>query len=254
MSRTLSASETVGSIAAGVGGAARVFEELAIDYCCGGRKPLDQVCAARGLELVPVMERLRAAAEAPGEQDWSRATMTALADHIESRHHAYLKTELPRLAKLVEKVQRAHGQRHPELEGVRGAFQALSRDMFAHMEKEEKVLFPALRALEAGAAARPLDGPIDQMVHEHDEAAALLREMRSLTAGFTPPADACTSFRVLLNGLAALEKDLHRHVHKENNILFPAARRAVSARVTKVGDRVSTQADGAVGVGGAVEA
>jgi regulator of cell morphogenesis and NO signaling len=230
MSRTLSASETVGAIAAGVGGAARVFEDLGIDYCCGGRKPLEQVCAAKGLEVGPVMERLAAAAEAPGEEDWSKATMTELADHIEARHHAFLRAELPRLMALVEKVQRAHGQGHPELEGVRGAFEALSRDMYSHMEKEERVLFPALRAIEAGAAARPLDGPIEQMVHEHDEAAALLREMRSLTGGFTPPMDACTSFRVLMHGLAALEKDLHRHVHKENNILFPAARRAAGAR------------------------
>jgi regulator of cell morphogenesis and NO signaling len=150
--------------------------------------------------------------------------MTALCDHIESTHHARLKTELPRVAGLIDKVLRAHGDRHPEFAEVRSVFQTLSSEMLAHMEKEELVLFPLIRRLESAPAAfAPIQRPVAQMEHEHDQAGALMERLRELTGGFTPPPDACTTFRVLLNDLAAMQRDLHLHVHKENNILFPRA-------------------------------
>jgi regulator of cell morphogenesis and NO signaling len=231
MNQTFTAGATVGAIAAAQAGAARVFEELGIDYCCGGRRPLADVCAARGLALPLVMDKLRDAAAASPERNWSHASMTELADHVESAHHAYLKAELPRLTALIDKVVRAHGDRFPALAQIGQTFGALREEMLEHMEKEEGVLFPLIRAIERRDRRVPasLDGPIGCMIHEHDQAGALLAHIRELAGDYTPPPDACTSFRVLFQDLAALEQDMHRHVHKENNILFPAALAACAA-------------------------
>jgi regulator of cell morphogenesis and NO signaling len=228
MTLPITSESTVGNLAATLPGAARAFEELGIDYCCSGRRPLAQACAAKGLDLAAVLKRLEQPAPA-AEQDWSAATMTALCDHIESAHHAKLKAELPRVAGLIDKVLRAHGDRHPEFAEVHVVFRELSTEMLQHMEKEELVLFPALRRLESQAAPAPIHRPIACMEDEHEHAGVLMQRLRTLTNGFTPPSDACTTFRVLLNDLAAMERDLHSHVHKENNILFPKALCAAGA-------------------------
>lgn len=225
----LSQTSTVGEIVANHPQTARVFEGLGLDYCCGGRRPLAEACAEKGLDADAVLGRLREAlAEPSPERDWTGAGMTALADHIEQTHHEYLRRELPRLTGLLRKVVAAHGERHPEVRELSHVFNAFEQELFDHMLKEERVLFPWLRRLEAGAprAQMPgwsVSGPVSCMMHEHDDAGAALATMRELTDGFTAPEDACGTFRALYSALAELEQDMHRHVHKENNILFPRA-------------------------------
>ena len=226
---------TVGQLVAERPSRARVFEKFGIDYCCRGKKPLVEACRERGVDVTAVLDELRRNDDRRGaERDWSALGLTRLADHIERTHHDYLRQELPRLDFLTHKVAAAHGQRHPELLRLRDVFSAFKAELLNPMQKEELVVFPLCRRLEAGEVDAPASGvglqrPIDVLTHEHDDAGHALAEMRLLTNGFEPPADACNTFRSLLDSLKELEADMHQHVHLENNVLFPAALKAYAA-------------------------
>ena len=228
----------VADIAAHHPAAIRVFQRHGIDFCCGGRRALADACRERGLDLDTVREEIGAATDpaAAPERDWTEAPLDELIDHIVTRYHGRLREELPRLAAMADKVLAAHGEKHPEvLPALVRTFNGLRDELELHTEKEERVLFPWIEHLEkrAGdgsprraAAATPaasVGAPIAMMESEHDEAAGGLAEMRRLTGGYRLPEDACATFRGLYHGLAELEDDLHRHIHLENNVLFPRA-------------------------------
>jgi regulator of cell morphogenesis and NO signaling len=233
----LDAQATVGQLVRERPSRARVFERFGIDYCCGGKRPLDEACRKEGLDLGLVLDALADPDPNPlGSEavDWSAVPMGELADHIEATHHVYLRHELPRLAGLLEKVVAAHGRNHHELWDVRVVFAGLKAELEEHMLKEERVLFPMVRQLERATTlprfhCGSVGNPIVVMEHEHDAAGAALASLRTLTDGYTPPAGACNTYRALFDGLASLEADLHLHIHKENNILFPRARDAEAA-------------------------
>jgi regulator of cell morphogenesis and NO signaling len=233
---TLTPQTTVGELVAQRPARARVFERLGIDYCCGGRLPLEQACVKRSLDLDAVLADLRdsdASIDPSPERDWTAASATELADHIEAVHHAYLRSELPRLHAMTAKVANVHGAHRRGLVELRNVFDKFTRELSAHMAKEERILFPWIRLLEgAGAVPTGVSHPVAQMVHEHDDAGEDLARMRALTDGFTPPLDACGTYRAMLDGLKDLEADMHAHVHKENNILFP---KALSLEKTRAG-------------------
>jgi regulator of cell morphogenesis and NO signaling len=219
---------TIGQLVTERPARARIFETFGIDYCCGGKKPLAQAIAEKGLDAKTVLGVLEAL-EAQGpevERDWSAATMTELADHIEHTHHAYLKRELPRLEFLVNKVSSRHGEQRPELVELAKVFLNFQEELQSHMRKEEAILFPICRKLDTGSAPSScgsVNNPIAVMVREHDDAGDAMNRMRALTDDYTPPPDACNTYRALFDGLRQLELDMHRHVHKENSILFPLA-------------------------------
>ncbi|MEZ5333703.1 MAG: iron-sulfur cluster repair di-iron protein [Thermoanaerobaculia bacterium] len=206
--------------------AARVLELHQLDYCCGGRRTLEEACADRDLDPAVVLDALETA-EPGGTAEWTAMDPAALVDHIEATHHRYLHDELPRLTALVEKVVGVHGTRHPELRLVEATYTALRLDLEPHLMKEERVLFPMVRELAAAASAPSFHcgsvaNPIQMMMFEHDHAGDLLAHLRTVANGYEPPADACASYQALYRGLAELEADTHLHVHKENNVLFPA--------------------------------
>lgn len=212
----------------------RIFEELGIDFCCHGHVPLDQACVQNGLDLVDVCRRLKEAEAAVSstERDWTTATLTELTEHIVDVHHTYLRRELPRLAGLIDRVLEAHGENHPELRQLREVFASLQCELLSHMMKEEQVLFPMIRQLERTPADQrrnlrfhcgTISNPIAMMEHEHDSVGNALRQFDCLTHHYQPPHDACATYHALLGGLEQLQSDLHQHIHKENNILFPAA-------------------------------
>ena len=223
--------DQVGSIVAKWPAASRLFEQVGIDYCCGGKISLEQACRKQGIEPQPflaALEKLAASAGTAPVVDAAAMPLTALADHIEATHHAYLKTELPRLGALTSKVAAAHGDNDVRLAQVRNVFTTLAAEMASHMLKEERILFPMIRQLGASESVPEfhcgsMANPIGQMEVEHDQAGAALAQLRVLTDGFTAPGWACNTYRALLDALAHLEQDLHQHVHKENNILFPRA-------------------------------
>jgi len=211
---------------------ARLFDRLGIDYCCGGRAPLARACAEKRLDVEDVLRQLAALdIEDAGVDQYDYAfptTASALADHIVHVHHGYLRRELPRLADLIDAVARAHANRHPELRAVHDVFTSLKQELELHMLKEENVLFPIIAQLETATvlprfACGSVSNPIQIMEHEHGDAGAALARMRELTDDYRAPSDACSSYQALLSGLADLEIDLRRHIHKENEILFPLA-------------------------------
>ena len=182
--------------------------------------------------MAQVLEAAEAAqGPAADSVDWTERTLSDLIDHIERTHHAFLRDELPRLTGLVHKVARVHGDTTPWMVSIKEVFDDLRPALEGHMQKEEEVVFPMIRALEAG---EPLPepsslgrDPIQLMEDEHDDAGDALKRMNALSDGYTPPDDACGTFRAALDGLARLEADMHQHVHKENNLLFPRARKLV---------------------------
>ena len=223
--------ETVGSLVARRPAFSRVFEAKGIDYCCGGKKSLEQACRDKNIDLADLLESLRQVAqevETAPQFSPLTVTLTELADHIERTHHQYLRDELPRLDKLAAKVADVHGGHDSRLLEVRRVFMQMARELSRHTMKEEQILFPMIRELD-GSASIPtfhcgsIANPIRQMELEHDEAGDALTRLRSLTDDYTPPPEACNTYRALLDGLHELERDMHIHVHKENSVLFPRA-------------------------------
>jgi regulator of cell morphogenesis and NO signaling len=228
--RAVDPAATLGALVTDRPALARHLERLGLDYCCGGRRTLADACHAAGLELDAVVAALTLHGGPADPAPWATMDPAQLVDHLEATHHAYLHAELPRLAALADRVVAAHGGRHPELAEVRPAYAELQADLVPHLMKEERVLFPMVRELVAARAAGApapafhcgtLRHPVSVMLAEHDRAGELLGRLRHVTADFTPPADACASYRGLYEGLAELEADTHLHVHKENNVLFP---------------------------------
>lgn len=231
----LDAAQTVREIVQQHPAAVPVFEALGIDYCCGGGKTLEDACNSKG---VPVDQLLSELANAlvtrptPEDRRWISCSLGELAGYITEQHHAYAKKELPRLAALAAKVHLRHGHMHPELNQIRELVEVMSREMGSHMLKEEQVLFPRLKVVEGAAQAGVMPppaffgsllNPIRHMMSDHDDTGALLRSLRALTHDYALPDGACMSYQALYRGLSDLERDLHQHIHLENNILFPRA-------------------------------
>jgi regulator of cell morphogenesis and NO signaling len=229
---SVQAKQSVGELVVEHPHRSRIFEHLGIDYCCGGKQSLEDACQRKGLDLLSVIEVLD---QAGSQHDAGRSgrnpsemSLSELADHIEAVHHDYLRSELPRVDQLVNKVANAHGERDPRLVRLIPIFIGFREELMMHMRKEEQILFPMIRQIESGSASGAahcgsVANPIRQMEAEHDDAGDALEQMRALTDGFEVPEIACNTHRAMLDALAYLERDMHTHVHKENSILFPRA-------------------------------
>lgn len=226
--------QSVREIAIGNSRSVKVFESLGIDYCCGGKRSLQEACQRANVPLEEVLHRLSAVDERPAEsgEDWMKADISDLLGHIVQKHHGYIRSESPRLVSLLQKVQIRHGVAHPELKSIQELFAAMLEELLMHMLKEDNVLFPYLAKMEAAASegrALPaptfgsVEIPISRMLADHDDAAELLARIRTLSGDFQPPEGACPTYCALYHGLEEFERDLHRHVHLENNIVFPRA-------------------------------
>ena len=225
---------TVGELVAADFRAAGVFQEYGIDFCCGGRRSVGEACGERGVDVDAVLSAVsRACAQpdpaAPRFAEWGPQTLIGF---IVGNHHAYVRRVLPLLTAHTQKLAIVHGSRHPELKEVAELTQAVADEMTSHMAKEERILFPYIvRLAESVEERQPpppapfgtVDNPIRMMEMEHESAGAAMERIRTLTGGYTVPEDGCATYRVCLQELAAFERDLHAHVHLENNLLFPRA-------------------------------
>ncbi|MEN8144159.1 MAG: iron-sulfur cluster repair di-iron protein [Gemmatimonadota bacterium] len=218
----ISTQETVKDIAIAHPLATRVFERHSIDFCCRGGRTLSAACDAKGLDAESIVEEVETAIAGTGDTAtrWENEAPNNLIDHILTTYHEALRSELPRLQKMADKVLAVHGDKMPEVLGeLQQVFTALRMELQDHMMKEEQILFPMIRAGRGADAG----GPISVMEHEHASAGAALERLRELTNDFQPPEGACATWTGLWAGLADLEKQLHLHIHLENNILFPQA-------------------------------
>ncbi len=228
---------TLGDLVAADARRAALFDRLGIDYCCQGGRTLQKACEAKEVDPSIVAATLEALGQAGAQDapsvDWTERPLGELIDHIVETHHAYLRRELPKLATLFERVASVHGHQSGWLVEAKEVFGRLRLELNSHTESEETSIFPMIRALEGGerpVAAEDAEALLAEAEDEHETAGAALHRLRTLSGDYTPPEWACGSFRSLLDDLAALEADTHRHVHKENSILFPRARRLIENR------------------------
>ena len=226
--------ETLGQIAAKDLRKARVFKKYGIDFCCGGKKTVKEACAEKGLDVTAIEQELQQADTMPSSRplpysDWS---LDFLADYIVNTHHSYVKKNLPDIKAYAEKVMQVHDSMHPELGRINQLVKEMDAELTAHLVKEERVLFPYIKALVSAknsegslhaAAFGTVQNPINMMEMEHELVGKNLDEIRKLTSNYLLPDDACASYGLLYRMLDEFEEDLHLHIHLENNILFPKA-------------------------------
>ncbi|MBL7922678.1 MAG: iron-sulfur cluster repair di-iron protein [Bacteroidia bacterium] len=224
--------DSVGSVVAADFKTSAVFNRHGIDFCCGGMQTLEEAAATAGIDPATLISELAVALKSPDESaaydEWPLGRLIA---HIESRHHHYVETHIPVIQEMLDKLCRVHGHRHPELPEVREHFGQGAAQLLEHMKKEEKVLFPMIRnmllAAEEGRGAESLpysvSMPIRMMRHEHETEGARFAGIANITGNYTVPDDGCTTYRAAYALLKEFESDLHRHIHLENNILFPKA-------------------------------
>lgn len=231
---TLNEKKTVGEIAAGDYRHAEVFRKYGIDFCCGGKKSLAAACSEKGLTTSIILGELsQLHTTAPDTlPDYNRMDLDKLADYIVSTHHAYVIRSMPEIFEYGTKVARVHGHSHPEVKEILNNFINIMNELNSHMMKEENILFPYIRHLAEcsrtrARAVRPPFGtikhPIQMMEFEHDIAGNILEKLQDLSRSFTPPDDACNTFRMLYGKLREFDRDLRQHIHLENNILLPKA-------------------------------
>ena len=218
-----------------------VLEKYHLDFCCKGKRTLADACIEKGLPLETITEELEKSSSALQSNKMPFMEMTAeqLISYILIHHHFYVKQSMPTILGHLEKVATKHGDRFPYMVEVFVLFKEIYEEMTAHMHKEEMILFPRIKEVAAMQDAHQhstlsegyLTAPIEVMEHEHDQAGEILYKIRKLTNNYTPPAEACTTFQVSLAELKEFEEDLHRHVHLENNILFPLAEKMLNKQM-----------------------
>src|SRR5262245_46313270 len=224
----------VNEIALSDPGARRILEDAGVDYCCSGGKSLQDACMRAHVPAEVILEKLRQNSRKTEteESGWKSAPLAELTRHIRDRHHRYVRDVIPRLRGMLAKVREKHGSMHREVGEIEKLFGDVAREMLMHMQKEEQILFPYIDSLEraagAGRAVEPpffqtVRNPIYSMMKEHDSAGEMMRQIRFSSNGYQAPADACPTYQAAYQGLEEFEKDLHLHVHLENNILFPRA-------------------------------
>jgi regulator of cell morphogenesis and NO signaling len=214
--------------------AADVFSSYGIDFCCGGKISVAEACVNAKTDMSLVISALESMKnlQASAVHDFNSWNIGFLADYIQNTHHQYVSKAIPQILPLAQKVADVHGEHHSEVIMINELFNDLADELLSHMQKEEQILFPYIKQLVVNKSAGNCEsdscfgsvmGPISVMEQEHENAGVILKELFRLSDGYTPPEDACNTFRVLYGKLKEFEDDLHRHIHLENNILFPKA-------------------------------
>jgi regulator of cell morphogenesis and NO signaling len=227
--------QTIGQLVTDDYRTAQVFQEHGLDFCCGGNRTIEEACVNKAIDpddVVQALNRINTNGVKVKEDNYNQWSLDFLVDYIVNNHHEFTRNKLPEIGKYAKKVAKVHGERHEELNKIYYEFTMLHTEIFNHLDKEEQILFPYIKQLvEAEKKGEKPEAPefveasnpIAMMEEEHDEAGISMAKIRRLSDNFTPPEDACTTYRLLYQNLEGFEKDLHKHVHLENNILFPKA-------------------------------
>lgn len=234
MQESTTGDKTIGEIVAADFRTAAVFEKHGIDFCCGGQVALATACAEKGIDNAGIMNELAAVQNEPVERslNYSSWALPFLADYIVNTHHAWLKENDAQIAAYTRKIAGVHGARHPEVIRIAALFDTIATDMTAHLKEEEEVFFPALKRADAFRIAGATPDAHDRetirtsllrLHREHEEIGDAIHTIRHLSNNYAIPDDACNTFMLTYQKLKEFEDDLHKHVHLENNILFPKA-------------------------------
>ena len=213
---------------------ASVFKKYSIDFCCQGNRTIEEACEKKNIDTKKVLEDLVAMMEAKSESttDYQSWPLDLLADYIEKKHHRYVQEKTLEIQPYLDKICKVHGERHPELLEIKEEFNASAGELAAHMKKEELILFPFIRKMTKAklentkvdaAHFGTVKNHIQMMMNEHTVEGHRFMKIEELSNNYTPPLDACNTYRVSFALLKEFEQDLHLHIHLENNILFPRA-------------------------------
>lgn len=226
-------SNTIGEIVAQDYRAASIFADLGIDFCCKGNRTIDEVCNKKDLDKKEILEKLNNLKAINSESiDFNAWPLDLLVDYIEKKHHRYIEEKTPVLLAFLDKLTKVHGGRHPELFEINNLFKASAGELAQHMKKEELILFPFIKKMVQSNITHTkiesphfglVENPITMMKHEHEHEGERFAKIATLSNDYTPPADACNTYKVTFSMLQEFEQDLHKHIHLENNILFPKA-------------------------------
>lgn len=193
---------------------ASVFKKYGIDFCCGGKKTISQACKEKEIDEKKLLKEL----EQTEEKDANKMNINELIDYIINKHHTYTREKIPEITQYSQKIAKVHGKNHPELIEVNKIFKEIGEELLGHLEKEEQALFPHIKNSD-----KIVEGPIHAMEHEHEIIGEQLKKIREITDNYKLPENACNTFRVTFKLLEEFEDDIHKHIHLENNILFPKA-------------------------------
>ncbi|MCJ7935664.1 MAG: iron-sulfur cluster repair di-iron protein [Chryseobacterium sp.] len=223
----------IGNIVAEDFRTAAIFKRHGIDFCCKGGRTIEEACYNKKLDPEKIYDELESLPKnEAGSIDFSSWPLDLLADYIEKTHHRYVEEKTPVLQAFLNKLCKVHGERHPELFEINTLFNESAHDLAAHMKKEELILFPFVRNMvkaKISGTVLPypvfgtVENPVNMMQHEHTVEGDRFRKIAAITDEYLPPADACNTYKVAFAMLQDFENDLHKHIHLENNILFPKA-------------------------------
>lgn len=213
---------------------AAVFSKYKIDFCCNGNRTIEEACDKKGIDSKTLKDEISTILNSKSDEtiDYKSWSLDLLVEYIQKKHHRYVEEKVPILRQFLDKLCRVHGERHPELFKINELFTASAIDLASHMKKEELILFPFIKLLvkaklEGKAVQSPqfgaVENPIAMMMQEHDNEGERFKEIAILSDNYNPPADTCNTYKVTFAMLDKFEKDLHLHIHLENNILFPEA-------------------------------
>lgn len=225
--------KTIGEIVADDFRAAAVFKKYGIDFCCKGNRSIEEACEKKNVDAGKIYDELQALGNTSSQDiDFRSWPLDLLADYVEKTHHRYIEEKTPVLLQFLYKISKVHGERHPELVEVYRLFEESAHDLGAHLKKEELILFPFIRLMVETEKTNnelrtphfgTVENPVAMMKHEHDAEGERFRKIAELTNNYSFPEDACNTYQVTFKMLEEFENDLHKHIHIENNILFPAA-------------------------------
>ncbi|MBD0726126.1 iron-sulfur cluster repair di-iron protein [Flavobacterium sp. L1I52] len=226
--------KTIGQYVADDFRTAAVFSKYGIDFCCKGNRTIEEACEKKGQDSETILNEINTVLNTKNDNtiDFKSWPLDLLADYIEKTHHRYVQDKTQILLPFLDKLCKVHGAAHPELFEINELFKGCAGELAQHMKKEELILFPFVKkmvkaTLQDELVEQPhfgtVENPIAMMMHEHDAEGERFRKIASLTHNYTPPADACNTYKVTFAMLQEFEEDLHKHIHLENNILFPKA-------------------------------
>ena len=225
--------DLIGEIVAKDFRTAAIFKKYKIDFCCKGGRTIEEACTSKNIDLNSIYSEIENLPKNDGGSiDYNSWPLDLLADYVEKTHHRYVEEKTPIILQFLNKLCKVHGNAHPELFEINELFDASAKDLGAHLKKEELILFPFIKNMvktKIQGDAMPqssfgtVENPVNMMKQEHTVEGERLRKIGELTNEYTPPADACNTYKVTFAMLEEFENDLHKHIHLENNILFPKA-------------------------------
>lgn len=226
--------ETIGEIVANDYRTAAIFKSYKIDFCCNGNRKFSDVCKEKNIDMEKLVDEINAVTlkQSSNTFDYKSMDTDLLIDYVEKKHHRYVNNTIPVLLQYLDKLCKVHGNQHQELFEINNEFKECATALTAHMKKEELILFPIIRNMMKSNAThhelnlphfKTVNNPINVMLSEHDTEGERFRKIALLTNDYTPPADACGTYKVAFSLLKEFEDDLHTHIHLENNIVFPRA-------------------------------